>query len=90
MERPTESLGKRIRATEMMKVPYVLVVGEKEEQNGTVAVRSRSSSAAYSAEAASAAKAGKATADKKGDEGEMDVAKFMEKLQREINEKTIQ
>jgi threonyl-tRNA synthetase len=87
---PTESLGKRIRATEMMKVPYVLVVGEKEEQNGTVAVRSRSSSAAYSAEAASAAKAGKATADKKGDEGEMDVAKFMEKLQREINEKTIQ
>jgi threonyl-tRNA synthetase len=36
-----ESLGKRIRATEMMKVPYILVVGEKEEINGTVNVRDR-------------------------------------------------
>jgi threonyl-tRNA synthetase len=36
-----ESLGKRIRATEMMKVPYILVVGEKEETNGTVNVRDR-------------------------------------------------
>jgi threonyl-tRNA synthetase len=38
---PTESLGKRIRSAEMMKIPYVLVVGDKEEKNGTVAVRSR-------------------------------------------------
>jgi threonyl-tRNA synthetase len=37
----TESLGKRIRNAEMMKIPYLLVVGEKEERNGTVAVRSR-------------------------------------------------
>jgi threonyl-tRNA synthetase len=36
-----ESLGKRIRATEMMKVPYILVVGEKEETNNTVNVRDR-------------------------------------------------
>ncbi len=36
-----ESLGKRIRAAEMMKIPYVLVVGEKEETDGAVAVRSR-------------------------------------------------
>jgi threonyl-tRNA synthetase len=36
-----ESLGKRIRATEIMKVPYILVVGEKEETNGTVNVRNR-------------------------------------------------
>lgn len=36
-----ESLGKRIRAAELMKIPYVLVVGEKEEADGTVAVRSR-------------------------------------------------
>jgi threonyl-tRNA synthetase len=36
-----ESLGKRIRAAEMMKIPYVLVVGEKEEKDGGVAVRSR-------------------------------------------------
>ena len=38
---PSESLGKRIRAAEMMKIPYVLVVGEKEEKDGMVAVRGR-------------------------------------------------
>jgi threonyl-tRNA synthetase len=37
----TESLGKRIREAELMKVPYVLVVGEKEAAAGTVAVRTR-------------------------------------------------
>ncbi len=36
-----ESLGKRIREAELMKVPYILVVGEKEQKDGTVAVRSR-------------------------------------------------
>jgi len=34
-----ETLGKRIRASEMDKVPYTLVVGEKEVKNETVAVR---------------------------------------------------
>ncbi len=34
-----ETLGKRIRQAEMQKIPYILVVGEKEEQNGTVNVR---------------------------------------------------
>jgi threonyl-tRNA synthetase len=38
-----ESLGKRIRETELMKIPYVLVVGEKEEGEGTVSIRSRGS-----------------------------------------------
>jgi threonyl-tRNA synthetase len=37
----TESLSKRIREAELMKIPYVLVVGEKEESAGTVAIRSR-------------------------------------------------
>ncbi len=35
----TESLGKRIREAEMQKIPYVVVVGEKETSAGTVAVR---------------------------------------------------
>ncbi len=35
----SESLGKRIRNAEMMKVPYILVVGEKETSSKTVAVR---------------------------------------------------
>ncbi|MDR3582067.1 MAG: threonine--tRNA ligase, partial [Candidatus Pacebacteria bacterium] len=36
-----ESLGKRIRTAEMMKVPYILVVGEKEMTAKTVNVRNR-------------------------------------------------
>jgi threonyl-tRNA synthetase len=36
---PNESLGKRIRGAEMMKIPYTLVVGEKEEKENTVSVR---------------------------------------------------
>ena len=35
------TLGKRIREAEMQKIPYVLVVGAKEMEAGTVAVRSR-------------------------------------------------
>jgi threonyl-tRNA synthetase len=35
----SESLGKKIRNAEMMKVPYMLVVGEKEVADKTVAVR---------------------------------------------------
>ena len=34
-----ESLGKRIRDSEMYKVPYTLVVGEKEQASSTVAIR---------------------------------------------------
>ena len=36
-----ESLGKRIRNAEKQKVPYILVVGEKEKDAETVAVRKR-------------------------------------------------
>ncbi len=36
-----ESLGKKIRASELKKVPYILVVGDKEVEGGQVAVRSR-------------------------------------------------
>jgi threonyl-tRNA synthetase len=34
-----EKIGKKIRDTELMKLPYMLVVGEQEMNNGTVAVR---------------------------------------------------
>ncbi len=34
-----EKIGKKIRDTELMKVPYMLVVGEKEMNEGMVAVR---------------------------------------------------
>lgn len=39
----TESIGKKIRNAEMQKTPYIVVVGDKESENGTVAVRSRGS-----------------------------------------------
>jgi len=61
-----ESLGKRIRAAEMMKIPYLLVVGEKEEGGGTVNVR-----------------------DRKGEEKEVALAKFIKKIEGEIKEKTL-
>jgi threonyl-tRNA synthetase len=34
-----EKIGRKIRDTELMKVPYMLVVGEKEMNEGMVAVR---------------------------------------------------
>ena len=34
-----ETLGKRIRAAQLEKIPYILVVGENEKKNNTVAVR---------------------------------------------------
>ncbi|MCX5696849.1 MAG: threonine--tRNA ligase [Candidatus Omnitrophica bacterium] len=36
-----ETLNKRIRQAEMEKVPYILVLGEREVKNGTVAVRKK-------------------------------------------------
>lgn len=36
-----EKIGYKIREAQMQKVPYMLVVGEKEEQNNAVSVRSR-------------------------------------------------
>ena len=36
-----ESVGKKIREAEMQKIPYMLIVGEKEEKSGEVSVRGR-------------------------------------------------
>ncbi len=36
-----ESLNKRIRTAEKQRVPYVVVIGDEEVQNGTVAIRNR-------------------------------------------------
>ena len=35
----TESIGKKVREAQLEKIPSILTVGEKEEKNGTVAVR---------------------------------------------------
>lgn len=34
-----ETLGKRIREAELKKIPYIIIVGEKEEQNKTLSTR---------------------------------------------------
>ncbi|GKS56777.1 threonine--tRNA ligase [Nitrospira sp.] len=41
MDLRNEKIGLKIREAEMAKVPYMLVVGEREAQNGTVSVRGR-------------------------------------------------
>jgi len=41
IDKSDESLGKRIREAEKQKIPYMIVVGEKEEKDETVAVRNR-------------------------------------------------
>ncbi|MFA6525800.1 MAG: threonine--tRNA ligase [Candidatus Buchananbacteria bacterium] len=42
IDKSDESLGKRIRNAEKQKTPYILVVGEKEVEAKTIAVRKRS------------------------------------------------
>ena len=37
-----ETLGKKIRGAEMQKIPYLLVIGDKEIETKSVAVRKRS------------------------------------------------
>ena len=36
-----EKIGKKIRETQVQKVPFMLIIGEKEAESGTVAVRQR-------------------------------------------------
>jgi len=80
-----ETLGKRIREAEMKKIPYVLVVGEREEKNKTVSVRKRGS--AFAKASADA----KTLADKSADkqDGEILVEKLIEKIKKEIENKVI-
>ncbi|MBI3952408.1 MAG: threonine--tRNA ligase [Candidatus Doudnabacteria bacterium] len=72
-----ESVGKKIREAEMQKTPYMLVVGEKEVKDGTVAVRARNQPARRSF-----SEGGK-------DLGAMKLEKFAEKIQEEIKTKSL-
>lgn len=42
-----DSLNKKIRNAELMKIPYILVIGEKEVQENTVAIREYRSKKQY-------------------------------------------
>jgi len=63
----SESMQSRIRDAEMQKIPYVIVVGEKEAKSQKLAIRAR----------------------KKGNLGLMTIEKFTNKIQSEIEKKTI-
>ena len=41
MDSRAEKIGYKIRDARLMKVPYMLIVGAKEEEQGLVSVRSR-------------------------------------------------
>ena len=38
---PIEKLGYKIREAQMQKIPYMLVIGDRDMENGTVSVRTR-------------------------------------------------
>ncbi|MFA6273924.1 MAG: threonine--tRNA ligase [Candidatus Paceibacterota bacterium] len=41
LDRSNESLSKKIREAKMQKIPYLVVIGDKEEENGTVTLEGR-------------------------------------------------
>jgi len=59
-------VGYKIRKAELQKIPYMLIVGEKEKESGTVSVRSK----------------------REGDLGTMELNKFLDKILKEIKEKS--
>lgn len=60
-----ETLGKKIREAETQKIPYLLIVGDKEISANTVSIRERG----------------------RGDMGQLEVDKFLNKIKEEINAK---
>lgn len=63
-----EKIGYRIREAQLQKVPYMLVIGEKEVEANNVSVRGR----------------------KTGDEGAMSIEQYIEKVSKEVAEKSFQ
>ncbi len=62
-----EKIGYKIREAQLQKIPYMLVIGDKEVEEGTVSVRKRG----------------------QGDIGAMAVEDFLNKILKEISDKTI-
>jgi threonyl-tRNA synthetase len=62
-----EKMNAKVRDAEKEKVPYILVIGGKEVENGTVSVRKR----------------------KKGNLGPVSLSAFLDRIKKEIKDKTI-
>ena len=41
IDRRVESLNKKIRQAELSKIPYMVIIGEKEEESGTITIRKK-------------------------------------------------
>jgi threonyl-tRNA synthetase len=62
-----ETLGKKIREAELQKIPYLVIIGEKESRKKVLSIRKRG----------------------KGDIGQMKIEKFIDKIKKETNKKTL-
>lgn len=65
IDKGNDTLGYKIRKAQMEKIPYMVVVGEKESNSGNISVRSR----------------------EKGDEGTVDINKFIELILNKMRER---
>ena len=65
VKKENDTLGKKIRAAEMEKIPYILIIGDKEIEANSVSVRSKNK-----------------------DLGAIKIEDFIQKLKKEIEEKT--
>lgn len=61
-----EKVGYKIREAQLEKVPYMIIIGDKEKENGVIAVRARA----------------------EGDLGTMPLDDFLNRINKEIREKT--
>jgi threonyl-tRNA synthetase len=70
-----ESLGKRIRNAKIQKIPYIIVIGDKEKESKTITVEIRNSSSEIN--------------QNENKLENITLEKFLEKLQSEISNKTL-
>ena len=77
LDQSNETLGKRIRGAELQKIPYILIVGEKEQKGETVNVRHYKRGQPSSAKAMA------------GMDGEVPLKKLLNKISDEIEKKII-
>jgi len=47
MDLTSSTVNEKVRNAELMKIPYIIVLGDKEQENGTIAVRSRGKKPAF-------------------------------------------
>jgi threonyl-tRNA synthetase len=77
LDQRSESIGRKIREAELRKIPYMLVVGEREQGEGSVSVRTRLGTSTPPAASHAGERRG-------GDEGSMPLKEFTTRLAGEL------